>query len=61
MDFEMVETNHSFLLSHLTPPFSLLVNKINSYSYNFEAQEQLATLREINYMVVVSYHRTTTG
>jgi len=60
MDLAMVEAYHSFLLSHLTSPFSLLINKTNSYSYDFEAQEQLASLKEINVMAVVSYHRSTT-
>ena len=59
MDLEMVEHYHEFLLSHLRPPFSLLINKINSYSYDFDAQLKLATLKEINAMAVVAYNRIT--
>ena len=59
MDLEMVEHYHEFLLSHLRPPFSLLVNKINSYTYDFDAQIKLATLKEINAMAVVAYDRIT--
>ena len=59
MDLEMVEQYHEFLLSHLRPPFSLLINKINSYSYDFDAQLKLATLKEINAMAVVAYNRIT--
>ena len=59
MDVEMVEHYHEFLLSHLRPPFSLLINKINSYSYDFDAQLKLATLKEINAMAVVAYNRIT--
>jgi hypothetical protein len=59
MDVDMVEQYHDFLLSHLRPPFSLLINKINSYSYNFPAQEKLATLKEINAMAVVAYNLMT--
>lgn len=59
MDMAMVEDYHSFLLSHLKAPFSLLVNKVNSYSYDGDAQENLATLKEINVMAVVSYKRIT--
>ena len=55
----MVDEYHEFLLSHLKAPFSLLINKINSYSYDFEAQMKLATLDEINVMAVVSYSRMT--
>lgn len=59
MDVEMVKQYHDFLLSHLQPPFSLLINKINSYTYDFQAQLQLATIKEINAMAVVSYSRAT--
>ena len=60
MDLDMVNQYHSFLLEHLTAPFSLLINKINSYTYDFEAQLKLGTLDEINAMAVVSYNRITT-
>jgi len=59
MDVEMVDQYHDFLLSHLHPPFSLLINKVNSYTYDFDAQNKLATLKEINAMAVVAYNRTT--
>ena len=59
MDIRMVDQYHDFLLSHLRPPFSLLINKINSYSYDFDAQLKLATLKEINAMAVVAYNRIT--
>jgi len=57
MTLEMVEQYHAFLLSHLVSPFSLLINKINSYTYSFDAQVNLATLKEINAMAVVAYTR----
>ena len=59
MDIAMVEQYHDFLLSHLRTPFSILVNKINSYTYDFDAQEKLATLKEINAMAVVAYNPVT--
>ena len=59
MDTKMVEHYHEFLLSHLQPPFSLLINKINSYTYDFDAQIKLATIKEINVMAVVAYTRIT--
>lgn len=59
MNVEMVKQYHDFLLSYLQPPFSLLINKINSYTYDFQAQLQLATIQEINAMAVVSYNRAT--
>lgn len=59
MNVEMVKQYHDFLLSNLQPPFSLLINKINAYTYDFQAQLQLATIKEINAMAVVSYSRAT--
>ena len=59
MDAGMVEQYHDFLLSHLHAPFSLLVNKINAYTYDFSAQEKLAALKEINAMAVIAYRLVT--
>ncbi|HEB27916.1 MAG TPA: hypothetical protein ENI05_09105 [Porticoccus sp.] len=57
MDEGMIDQYHDFLLSHLQAPFSLLVNKVNSYTYDYPAQKNLATLKEINAMAVVTYNR----
>lgn len=59
MDEAMVKQYHDFLQSHLQPPIYLLINKINSYTYNFQAQMNLATIKEINAMAVVAYNRVT--
>jgi hypothetical protein len=59
MNAAMVEQYHAFLRSILTSPFSLLINKINAYTYDFEAQLELATIGEINAMAVVAYNRIT--
>jgi hypothetical protein len=59
MNAAMVEQYHEFLRSILTSPFSLLINKINAYTYDFEAQLELATIGEINAMAVVAYSRIT--
>ena len=59
MDVKMVQQYHDFLLSHLKPPFALLINNIHSYSYEFHAQEIIGSLEEINAMAVVAYNRTT--
>ena len=61
MDIKMVNKYHDFLLSHLNNPFSLLINKVNSYAYTGDAQNKLATLKEINAMAIVSYNRVTTS
>ena len=59
MDLDMVDAYHSFLLANLKAPFSLLINKINPYSYTYEAQKKLGTLEEIKAMAVVAYRRST--
>jgi len=58
MNIDMVNEYHTFLLKHLKAPFSLLINKIYSYSYDFLAQRNLAELKEIHSMAVVSYTST---
>jgi len=59
MNTEMVNRYHDHLVTHLRAPFSLLINKVNSYSYDFDAQENLATLEQINAMAVIAYNRIT--
>lgn len=55
MSLAMVNEYHEFLLSHLKSPFSLLINKQHSYTYEYEAQKVLATLDEIKALAVVVY------
>lgn len=55
MDINMVNEYHTFLREHLSAPFSLLINKLNRYSYTFEAQQSIATIPEVNAMAVVAY------
>lgn len=55
----MVDEYHDFLRTHLNAPFSLLVNKLHDYSYDFTAQGRLAAIPEIDRMAVVAYKRTT--
>ena len=59
INMDMVEQSHDFLLSHLHAPFSLLINNVNAYSYDFSAQGKLAALKEINAIAVVAYRRST--
>jgi len=59
MDLHMVEQYHCFLLSHLANPFSVVINRVNSYTYSFDAQMAIGTLDEINVIAIISYHRVT--
>lgn len=55
IDIKMVDEYHNFLLEHLSAPFTLLINKLNQYSYTFEAQKNIATIPEVKAMAVVAY------
>jgi hypothetical protein len=59
MNEAMVDEYHEFLIAHLQAPFSLLVNKINSYTYDFPAQIKLAAIEQINAMAIIAYKRIT--
>lgn len=52
-DEVMVDEYHDFLLTNLSVPFSLLINKKHSYSYTFGAQKKIVHLDEIKSMAVV--------
>lgn len=56
MDIDMVTHYHDFLIENLESPFSLLINKENSYSYKFDAQLKIANLSEVQSMAVVIYN-----
>ena len=56
----MVNEYHDFLINNLRPPFGLLINKVNSYSYTFEAQSELASLDDIKAMAVITHGRMAT-
>lgn len=58
MDEIMVDEYHDFLLTNLTAPFSLIINKQNCYSYTFEAQRTICNLKEIHLIAVIA---TTNG
>lgn len=59
IDDLMVDQYHAFLLTHLQPPFSVLINKVNAYTYTFSAQLKLGNLPQIQAIAVVAYNRVT--
>lgn len=59
MDETMIDHYHDVLRFNLQAPFSLLINKKYSYSYDFNAQRNLATIKEITAMAVVAYNKMT--
>ncbi|MCW8956905.1 MAG: hypothetical protein OQL09_08485 [Gammaproteobacteria bacterium] len=57
IDMDMVQEYHTWIEDNLSDPCMLLVNKINPYTYTFEAQKEIATLDKIKAMAVVVYNR----
>ena len=55
MSIDMINEYHDFLLKNLKAPFAILVNKIHSYTYSFEAQMHLLNLEQLKALGVVSY------
>ena len=59
MDMGILEEYHHWIAQHMSAPTLLLINKINSYTYTFEAQRNLAALAQIKAIAVVAYTRST--
>lgn len=57
MDWEMLNDLHHTLENRFKPPISLLINKIHSYSYTFEAQKLIGTLNNLHKTAVVTYNQ----
>lgn len=56
MTLEHVAEYHEFLLEHLPNPSGLLVNKANSYTYSFDAQQNLFLMDHIKYYAVLVHN-----
>lgn len=48
----------TFLVSQLNAPFSLVMNKLNHYSFQFDAQIKMGTYEHLNAVAVISYNKT---
>ena len=53
---EMCEEYDAFLLTHFEQPFAILNNKVNSFSYTFEANLHIASLENLRAIAVVNYN-----
>jgi len=52
---EHIDSYHDAIQHHLTPPYCVLMNEINSYTYSFEAQQELGKYRGLNAKAILSY------
>lgn len=57
MDENKTNHYHELLRTHLKAPFFVLINKKNSYTYDFDSQRKLGAICEIDSIAVVSYDR----
>jgi len=58
VNLTQVREADEFLISHLQAPFSLMFNKLNNYSYSFEAQMKMGDIKQLNAIAIVSYSAT---
>lgn len=59
MDEAMIDEYHDCLISNFRSPFSVLINKINRYTYTFPAQQKLAAIEQMNAIAIVAYTPST--
>jgi len=56
----MVDELHHFLISKLKSPFSILVNRCNQYTFDFDAQLKVGDIEQIHAVAAVTYTKTST-
>ena len=54
---EMVDECGDLLEQHFRCPCRVLVNRKNSYHYNFDAQQRLADLESVSNVAILAYNR----
>ena len=57
LDLAAVDEYHAFLATHLKPPICLLINKLNGYTYTFEAQLKIGDINGLCAMAILTYNR----
>lgn len=56
-DTDMLEQYHDWVRKNLKHPSFVMVNKINSYTYNFDVQRKIGAIPEIKAVAHVVYTR----
>lgn len=57
LTLEMVEEGSNFLEEHMTGNFAMLVNRINNYTYSYEAQLSVASHENLKALAFVCYSK----
>ena len=55
LSLEMVEESYQFINEYVTGDFVLLINRINNYTYSYEAQLSLASHENLKAIAFVYY------
>jgi len=55
MTLEMVEECHDFINAHFTDEFGMLINRVNNYTYTYEAKLSLASYEKLKAIAFVYY------
>jgi hypothetical protein len=55
ISLEMVEESSEFLRQHLTGDFAMLINRINNYTYSYEAQLSVGSYENLKAVAFVCY------
>mgnify|MGYP000008783740 CR=1 FL=1 len=55
MTLEMIEECHQFVEQHFTDDFGMLVNRVNNYTYSFEAKLSIASYEHLKAIAFVYY------
>ena len=55
ISLEMVQESSEFLSQHITGPFAMLINRINNYTYSYEAQLSVGSYENLKAVAFVCY------
>ncbi len=55
MTLEMIEECHRFVNKHFNDDFGMLVNRVNNYTYSFEAKLSIASYENLKAIAFVYY------
>ena len=53
----LFEESDFFFIDHFTGPFAVLLNKINNFTYTYEAKLLIASLENLHAIAVVNYSK----
>ena len=58
MTMEMIEECHNFINEHMAGDFGMLINRVNNYSYTYEAKLSVASYEGLKAIAFVYYSPT---